>query len=190
MATAALRCFAEAHRERQVPRLVVEQPEERVGVAPDDGLGLPLGDHLDLDPALGGAHQQDPPVGPVEDGGQVELLDDVRRRADEDLADGHALDVHAEDGRGDLGGLVDRARELHATGLAPATDQDLGLDHDLPADRTRGEEATGGGAGLVDGVGDLPGWDRQALGDEQRLRVGFLDLHGRGRLRVRPGSGA
>ena len=30
-----------------------------------------------------------------------------------------------------------------------------------------------------DGVGDLPAGDGQALGDEQRLGVGFLDLHAR-----------
>ena len=45
----------------------------------------------------------------------------------------------------------------------------------LPA--PAGEEPLGGGARLVDGVGDLPGGDGQALGDEQRLGVGFLDLH-------------
>ena len=31
---------AEAHRERQLARLEVEQPEERVRVAPDDGFGM------------------------------------------------------------------------------------------------------------------------------------------------------
>ena len=68
-------------------------------MAADDRVGVRLGDLLDLDAALGRAHQQDPPLGPVEDGREVELLDDVGGRADQDLADGHALDVHAEDRR-------------------------------------------------------------------------------------------
>ena len=46
-----------------------------------------------------------------------------------------------------------------------------------------GEEPLGRGARLGDRVGDLPAGDRQALGDEQRLGVGFLDLHGRAGLR-------
>ena len=41
----------------------------------------------------------------------------------------------------------------------------------------------GRGARLGHGVGDLPGWNGQALGDEQGLGVGFLDLHGRAGLR-------
>ncbi len=63
-------------------------------------------------------------------------------------------------------------------------------DDDLPADRTLSQEPPGGRPDLVDGAGDLPGRDRQALGDEQRLGVGFLDLHGRGGLRNASGSGA
>ena len=39
------------------------------------------------------------------------------------------------------------------------------------------DQTTGGSPRLVHGVGDLPGGDGQPLGDEQRLRVGFLDLH-------------
>ena len=47
----------------------------------DDRLGSLVGDLLDLDAALGRAHQQDPPRRPVEHGRQVELLDDVGGRA-------------------------------------------------------------------------------------------------------------
>ena len=71
---------AEAHRERQLARLEVEQPEQRVGVDADDRVRVVDGDLLDLDAALGRAHQQDPPLGPIEDGRQVELLDDVGGR--------------------------------------------------------------------------------------------------------------
>ena len=168
---------AQAHREGQLARLEVLQPEERVGVAADDRVRVRLGDLLDLDAALGRAHQQDPAFRPVEDRGEVELLDDVRGRPDEDLAHGHALDVHAEDRLGDLLRLVRRAGELHAAGLAAAADQDLGLDHDLVG--AGGEEPFRRGPCLGRGVGDLPGRHRQALGDEQRLGVGFLEFHAR-----------
>ena len=67
--------------------------------------------------------------------------------------------------------------ELDAAGLAAAADEDLGLDDDRRG--AAGEDPLGRGACLRDGVGDLPGGDRQALGDEQRLGVGFLDLHAR-----------
>ena len=53
-----------------------------------------------------------------------------------------------------------------------------------------GEEPLGGRARLGGRVGDLPRRDRQALGDEQRLGVGFLDLHARvGLLRGRSTDG-
>ena len=79
-----LEVTAETHLEGELARLVVEQAEHRVGVVADDRLGLVDGDLLDLDAALGRAHQQDPPGGPVEHGRHVVLADDVggrRRRA-------------------------------------------------------------------------------------------------------------
>ena len=65
---------------------------------------------LDLDAALGRAHQQDPAGGPVEDRRHVELLDDVGGRGDEHLADRDPLDVHAQDRAGDQLGLVGERR--------------------------------------------------------------------------------
>ena len=76
-----LEVAAETHREGELASLVVEQPEHRVGVAADDRLGLVDGDLLDLDAALGRAHQQDPPRGPVEHGRHVELARRCRRPA-------------------------------------------------------------------------------------------------------------
>ena len=75
-----LELAAEPHREGELAGLVVEQPEHRVGVAPDDRLRVVRGDLLDLDAALGRAHQQDPAGGPVEHGRHVELAGDVGRR--------------------------------------------------------------------------------------------------------------
>ena len=101
---------AEAHRERELARLVVEQPEERVGVTPDDRLGVVDGDLLDLDATLRRAHQQDRARGAIEDGRHVELAGDVGGLRDQHLAHGDALDVHAEDGRSDRLGLVGARR--------------------------------------------------------------------------------
>ena len=68
-----------------------------------------------------------------------------------------------------------RAGQLHAAGLAASAHQDLGLDHDLAV--PTGQQTVGPAACLGGRSGDLPRRDRQALGEEQRLRVGFLDLH-------------
>ena len=77
----------------------------------------------------------------------------------------------------------DVRRQLHAAGLAPAADEDLGLDHDGAG--AAAQDPFRGGARLGHGVGDLPVGYGQALGDEQRLGVGFLDLHEARQLRLR-----
>ena len=188
---------AEPESERHLARLEGLQPDQRIGVDRDDRVGPAGRNLLDLDPALGRAHQEDSPGGPIEDGRQVELLDDVGRRPDEDLADRDALDLEVEDRLGDELGLLGEAGELDAARLAPPADQDLGLDHDLLC--AGREEPIGGGPGLGRGVGHLPRRDGQTLGDEERLGVGFLDLHGwsftigrgscAGRDRARGGAG-
>ena len=166
---------AETHREGELACLVVEQAEERVGVVADDRLRVVDRDLLDLDAALGRAHQQDAPLGAIEDRGHVELAGDVGCSGHQDLADRDALDVHAEDGRRDLLGLVGAGGKLHAAGLAAPADEDLGLDDDRAG--TARQDPLGGGTRLGDGVGDLPVGYGQALRDEQGLCVGFLDLH-------------
>ena len=166
---------AEAEREGHLAGLPVEQPEMRVGVDADDRLRPGGRDLLDLHAALGRAHEQDPPGRAVEDRAEVELADDVGGRGDEHLADRDALDVHAQDAPGDGLRLGRVRRELHAAGLAPPADEHLGLDDN--GARAEGEGSFGGPAGLRGRPGDLPGGDRQALGHEEGLRVGFLDLH-------------
>ena len=69
-----------------------------MGVDLDDGVGVLLGQRLDLDATLGGAHEHDALLGAVEDGGQVELAHDVGPGRDQHAAHGDALDVHAQDG--------------------------------------------------------------------------------------------
>ncbi len=172
---------AEPEPERHLARLPRLEADQRVGVDRDDRVRALGRDLLDLDAALRRAHEQDLPGRPIEDRGQVELLDDVRGRPDEDLADRDALDLELEDRPGDAFGLLGRARQLHPAGLATPADEHLGLDHDLPG--AGGEVPLRGFARLGGRVGHVPGRDRQALGDEQRLGVGFLDLHASG-LRV------
>ena len=65
--------------------------------------------------------------------------------------------------------------QLHAAGLAAPADQHLRLDHH--GGRALAEEASGRRARLGDRVGDRPRGHGQALREEQRLGVGFLDLH-------------
>ena len=177
---AGLPLAAEADLERELAGRVVGHPEQGIGVLVDDRVGVLDGDLLDLDAALGRADEHQPLGRPVEHDREVVLLHDLGRGTDEDPPDGQPLDLHRQDLGRDVLGLVRGRRELDAAGLAPAADQDLGLDHDLAGGIAGvGEEADGGGARLRRRAGDLPGGDRQPLGDEQRLRVGFVDLHAR-----------
>ena len=166
---------AETHRERELAGLEVEEAEHRVRVVADDRLGMVHGDLLDLDAALGGAHQQDPARRAVQDGRHVVLGGDVGGRGDEHLAHRDALDVHPDDRRGDPLGLVGRGGQLHATGLAATADEDLGLDdHGLVA---RQQDPLRCGPCLGRRMGHFPAGNGQTLGHEQGLGVGFLDLH-------------
>ena len=68
-----------------------------------------------------------------------------------------------------------RASLFQSRAIATATDEDLGLDDDLVGPGC--EERLGGHPGLRGRVGHLPWGDRQTLGEEQRLGVGFLEFH-------------
>ena len=67
--------------------------------------------------------------------------------------------------------LVDVARQLDATGLAPAADQHLRLDHHRVA------ELLGRGDGLVDREGDVAGRDRDAVAREELLALVLEEVH-------------
>ena len=79
---------------------------------------------------------------------------------------------------GDVLGLVGGRGELDAAGLAATADEDLGLDHDLvgPGGEEAARRRTRASAAVW---ATSHGGNGQALGDEQRLGVGFLDLHAR-----------
>ena len=168
---------AEADLEGQLAGGVIGQPEQRVGVLVDDRLGAFGGDLLDLDPALRGTDEHEPLRRAVEEHREVVLLDDLGRRADQDAPDRQALDLERQDLGGDVLGLVGRAGELHAAGFPPAPDEHLGLDHHLARGVGRiGQEPDGGRPGLGRRQRDLPWGNGQALGDQQGLGVGFVDL--------------
>ena len=152
---------AEADGEGQLAGLPVEEAEVGMGLEPMDRSGIDLGDLLDLDAAFGRGHDDDPPADPVEDRPEVVLAGDVGGRPDEELANRDALDLEGQDRlRRRLGG-VGVGGHLDPAGLAPATDQDLGLDHDQGG--AGGERALGCGPGFGGGSDDLPGGHRQAL---------------------------
>ncbi len=142
-----------------------------------DRAGILPGDLFDLDAALRRGHQCDPPAGAIDDRPQVVLLDDVYGGRDEDLPDGYALDVHAEDLGADRGGFRRRTGELHAAGLAAPADKHLCLDDNAAGPRV--EERSGGRLDFSRRSGHLPRRHRQPLGQHERLRVGFLNLHAR-----------
>ena len=173
-----LQVGVEPEPECELARLPVTQPEQRVRVDADDGVRVRRRHLLDLDPALGRAHQQDPPRRPIEDRGQVQLADDVRGWSDEDLAHGDALDRHAEDVVRDVLRLVVSGGEPDAARLASTADEHLRLDHHLARVARAVEQPGGRSASLGRAPGDLPGRNRQTLGEQELLGVGFLDLHG------------
>src|SRR6478609_4751595 len=133
---------------RDLARLRLVDPGDRVDSDAGESLGALDGELLDLHAALLRRHREVGAVRAVEDVGDVVLLGDVARLGDQHVVNGVALDVHAEDRLGLLSGLVGVGRELHATRLATTTGLDLGLDHDVAAN------ALGCGTRFGDGVGD------------------------------------
>ena len=92
-----------------------------------------------------------------------------------------ALDLEGQDLGRHVLGLIGGGSQPDATGLAPTADQHLGLDHDLAGRVRRVREVPDRGlAGLGWGAGDGPRGHWHTLGDEERLGVGFLDLHATG----------
>src|SRR5215204_3756726 len=120
---------------------------DRVDRDPRQRLGALDSELLDVDATLDAGHGEIRAVGAVEQEGGVVLLLDAAGLGDQHPADQVALDVHAQDRLGLLGGLVWGLGELDAPGLAAAAGLHLRLDHHPAAD------LFGGGAGLLDGLG-------------------------------------
>jgi hypothetical protein len=160
----------------------------RVDVALDQGLGVLLGDRLDVHPALGGDHRQQLLLGAVENHRRVVLGGDVGPGLDPDLVDlerplaARAADVHAEDRLGMLARLIGVGGDLDPAGLAAAADQHLGLD------RTGEADPLGGGYGGLDCRGDLAARHGYAVLGEELLSLILEEVHSRRRRRGAGGS--
>lgn len=153
-------------------RLLGRHTVDRVDRGLGDGLRTGGRHLLDLHAALDGGDGEEGAVGTVEEEGDVVLLDDLGGRlGDHHLVDRVALDVHPEDVRRAGDGLVRRGGQLHATGLAAATDLHLGLDDGLAA-QTLGDLAR-----RLRRVDDFTGQHRYIVLGEEVPRLVLEQVH-------------
>lgn len=143
---------------------------------PQQRFGFRRGDVLDVHAAFGRRHGQERAAGAVEQEADVVLLGDLARLGDEHPVHGVPLDVHAEDVVGGLLGVIGRAHDADAAGLAPAAGLHLGLDHHRPTER-HGGVAGGGGSG-----GDAAAGDGHAVFLEEVSGFVFEEVHAGGVL--------
>ena len=145
----------------------------RVDVALDEGARVRLGHRLDVHAALRRDHREQLLLAPVEDDRGVVLGGDRRACLDPDLVDpegaltARAADVHADDRLGMLARLLRVPGDLDPARLAPAADQDLGLDGDGKPDPLRG------GDSLVGRGGDLAAGHGHSVLREELLSLVF-----------------
>ena len=154
---------AQAKRLGQVAGLVRSQAKQGIDLLLDDGVGVGLGDLLDIDAALAAGHDEWLGGFAVEQHGEVELVYDPLTAGDEqgvDPASGLAGllgdDRVAEHGLGIVVDVVGRLAEVHAAleavlehALAASAGVDLDLEHDHFLAGI--EEALGDGARLFGG---------------------------------------
>ena len=114
--------------EGQSPAVEGLEAEQGIDVERGQGVGILLGHGLDLDAAVAREHHQGGLRPAVEDDRRVVLLGDLHGRADPQLADDGALDLHVEDRRRVLADLRRVAGQLDPAGLASPAGADLGLD--------------------------------------------------------------
>ena len=180
---------AQAKRLGQVAGLVRLQAKQGIDVQLDDGVGVGLGDLLDIDAALAAGHDEWLRGFAVEQHGEVKFVDNFLAAGDEqgvDLASGLAGllgdDGVAEHGLGFFVDVVGRLAEVHAAleavlehALAPAAgvDLDLEYDHFLAG----GEEALGDIARLVGSRTGLTPRDFDPVAREQLLGLVFVKVH-------------
>ena len=111
---------------------VVGRAEGRVDGDLDDLVRLGGRHLLDVDAAQGAEHQHKALAAAVVHDAGIVLRGDGQGRLDEHLLDGQSLDVHVQDARCGLTGLLGPRGHLHAAGLPAPADVDLRLDNHAP----------------------------------------------------------
>jgi hypothetical protein len=153
------------------------EADERVDLHPGELVGVLDGEGLDVHAPLDAAHREVGAVGPVEQEAEVILLRDLGTLGDHHPLDGVALDVHAEDLRGQGLRLLGGSGHLDAPGLAASAGLHLRLDDDdAPA---LGSDPLGGGAGLFGRLGHLPGQHGHTVRLEHVTCLVLVQIHGR-----------
>ncbi|MDT4839293.1 hypothetical protein FQZ97_730790 [compost metagenome] len=159
--------------------LLGRQAGQRIDVFGDDFLGGGVGHFLDVHAAFAGGDERNLLGGAVGDQRHVVFLLDVGAVFDVQAADLLAFraglmrdQLHAQDFRGQLADVVQRARQLHAAALAAAARVDLRLD-----DPNRSTQLFSGSHGLVDGKSGDPARHGDAKLLQQFLALILVDFH-------------
>jgi len=135
-----------------------------------DRVGVGLGDLLDLHATLDAGDAEVLAVRAVQQEGEVVLVHDACAGGDQHAVDGEALDLHAQDVRGVLLGLVGGLGQLDTACLPSPAGLDLRLDHHDP-------ELLGGCASLLGGAGHDAFGHRHAVLGEELLRLVLHQVH-------------
>ncbi len=125
-------------------------------------LGVADRDILDVDPAHGAQHENEAVTGTIQSDACIVLGGDVDLLLDKDFGNRQALQIHAQNLSGRRTRLLRGVRQLDASGLSSATDQDLRLDRYRP--QTSGDLRC-----LVRSLRNGPGWHGNIRGPQQLL---------------------
>ena len=180
---------AQAERLGQITGLVWLQAEQGIDLQLDDGVGVGLGDFLDIDAALAAGHNEWLGGFAVKQHGEIKLLDDLLAAGNEqgmDLATGFAGllgdDGIAEHGLGLFMDVIGRFAEVHAAleavlehALAPTAGMNLDLEYDHVV--ALGEETLGDGPCLFGSGTVLASRDFDPVAGEQLFSLVFVKIH-------------
>ncbi|MNI27536.1 hypothetical protein D3C73_812740 [compost metagenome] len=169
----------QADRVGDLGGLLGGQAGQRVDVFGDDLLGSGVSHFLDVHAAFAGGDEGDLLRGAVSDQRHVVFLLNVGAVFDVQATNLLAFraglvrdQLHAQDFRGQLAHVVQRARQLDATALAAAARVNLCLD-----DPHRSTQLFSGSHGLVDGKSGDPARHRDAKLLQQFLALILVDFH-------------
>ena len=157
--------------EHRASGLVGVEPEGGVDVFPGDGVGILLGDRLDVDAAALGDHRDRLALAAVHRHADVQFVDEVDGRLDQHAVDVQPLQVHPEDVVRGLAEFLLVVDQLDAAGLPAPADLYLRLHRAGVADRVGRRD------GLLDGRRELRIRHREPGVPEDPLRLVLVKLH-------------